>query len=174
MADAHRQECLLVALSAASQARAHSPRASQGRTGRSALARGTGTGRRWRGAATFAARWCLYVWSETRSQMVSRRSREDAMRVHLLRSALSKAIGRGIRKAMLWGAVLGGLLATVGATKASARPAYACDRPAVRVVVRGGYFAPGPVYVAPGYFYGPRRIVVVRQPLRHRFWDARY
>lgn len=96
------------------------------------------------------------------------------MRVHLLRSALSKAIGKGIRKALLWGAALGGLLATVGATTASARPAYACDQPAVRVVVRGGYYAPGPVYAAPGYVFGPSRIVVVRHPLRHRFWDVRY
>src|SRR5579883_3130864 len=92
------------------------------------------------------------------------------MRVHLFKSAMGKMIG----KFALAATVLGGLLATLGSASASAMPAYACDRPGVRVVVRGGYLGPGPVYAAPGYVYGPRRIVIVRHPLRHRFWDARY
>ncbi len=87
------------------------------------------------------------------------------MKLHLLKSAIGTMTG----KLVLAGVVLGGFLATLGSASAAAHPAYFCDRPVTRVVVRGGFYAPPVVYVGPG-FYGPRRVVIVR----HRFWDARY
>ena len=89
-------------------------------------------------------------------------------------SVFSKALKSIVGKATIAAVALGGILAFTPA-KASAQVVY-CDRPAARVVVRGGFY--GPHVVVRGGFYEPRyygrRYYYGPVYSHYRYWDSRF
>jgi hypothetical protein len=83
---------------------------------------------------------------------------------------LEKLVSSVVRKTVLAAALMGGLLAFVGAGTASARPRVVIGFGGPAVV--GGYYAPAPYWRA-GYVAPRTRYRYYHRGPRHRYWDAR-